>query len=120
MSPYNHDRAIGCRIGYNMVIRAVGYVEKYEQIPPRASQPLRDALKVIYGNLCIITTADGGRCFASYKLTAWGARGGSGGDREERNSRSGTADIWELWQSCRSGEASTDSLGRSVEDGSLP
>jgi hypothetical protein len=47
--PYNHDRAVGCRIGYNAVIKAVKYVEKHNRIPPTASHHLRRVLKVIYG-----------------------------------------------------------------------
>ncbi|BBB97114.1 MULTISPECIES: hypothetical protein [Bradyrhizobium] len=49
MSGYNIDRAIGCRIGYNTVIKAVRYVDEHERIPPWASQPLRRVLKAIYG-----------------------------------------------------------------------
>jgi hypothetical protein len=46
---YNTDRAIGCRIGYNAVIKAVRFVDKYEQIPPNSKEPLRRVLKEIYG-----------------------------------------------------------------------
>lgn len=46
---YNHDRAAGCVIGYNNVIKAVRYVEEYKQIPPWASQHLRRVLRTIYG-----------------------------------------------------------------------
>lgn len=46
---YNHDRAVGCVIGYNTVIKALRYVEKYEQIPPWASTHVRRVLKVVYG-----------------------------------------------------------------------
>ncbi len=46
---YNHDRAIGCRVGYNTVIKAVRYVDAYQQIPPWASSHLRQVLKEIYG-----------------------------------------------------------------------
>jgi hypothetical protein len=46
---YNLDRAIGCRIGYNSVVKAVRYIEKHQQIPPTASDHLRRVLKTIYG-----------------------------------------------------------------------
>jgi hypothetical protein len=46
---YNQERAIGCVIGYNTVIKAVRYVEKHEHIDPNASQHVRRVLKVIYG-----------------------------------------------------------------------
>ena len=45
---YNIDRAIGCCIGYNAVIKAVRYVEKHQRIPPSSAR-LRHVLKVIYG-----------------------------------------------------------------------
>jgi hypothetical protein len=32
---YNHDRAIGCVIGFNTVIKAVRYVEKHDHIGSR-------------------------------------------------------------------------------------
>jgi hypothetical protein len=47
---YNQDRAIGCVIGFNTVIKAVRYVEKHDHIDPMASVHLRRVLKVIYGN----------------------------------------------------------------------
>lgn len=47
---YNHDRATGCRIGYNSIIKAVKYVKKHGQIDPRASRHVRRVLKVIYGD----------------------------------------------------------------------
>lgn len=46
---YNHDRAVGCVIGYNTVIKAVRYVEKHGHIDPTASHHVRRVLKVIYG-----------------------------------------------------------------------
>jgi hypothetical protein len=46
---YNQDRAIGCVIGFNTVIKAVRYVEKRDHIDPKASDQLRRVLKVIYG-----------------------------------------------------------------------
>ncbi len=46
---YNIDRAIGCVIGFNCVIKAVHYVEEHERIPPSASGHLRRVLKAIYG-----------------------------------------------------------------------
>ena len=46
---YNHDRAVGCVIGYNNVIKAVRYVDCHQQIPPLASYRLRRVLKEIYG-----------------------------------------------------------------------
>jgi len=46
---YNSERAIGCVIGYNAVIKAIRYVDSYEQIPPRASQHLRRVLEEVYG-----------------------------------------------------------------------
>lgn len=49
MSGYNHDRAIGCCIGYNSVIKAVRYIDQHERIPPSASAHLRRVLKAIYG-----------------------------------------------------------------------
>ena len=45
---YNHDRAIGCAIGYNSVIKAVRYVDQHQQIPPWASYQLRRVLSEIY------------------------------------------------------------------------
>ncbi|MBV9783706.1 MAG: hypothetical protein JO264_07780 [Acidisphaera sp.] len=46
---YNHDRAVGCMIGFNTIIKAVRYVEEHDHIDPRASQHVRRVLKVIYG-----------------------------------------------------------------------
>lgn len=46
---YNYDRAIGCRIGYNAVIKAVKYVRKHGHIDPRTSRNLRRVLRAIYG-----------------------------------------------------------------------
>jgi hypothetical protein len=46
---YNQDRAIGCRIGYNAVVKAVRYIEEHDYIDPKASAHLRGVLKVIYG-----------------------------------------------------------------------
>jgi hypothetical protein len=53
---YNHDRAIGCVIGFNAVTKAVRYVEKHDHIDPRSSQHVRRVFKVIYGKV-IATTA---------------------------------------------------------------
>lgn len=47
--PYSRERAIGCRIGYNAVIKALRYVEDNDRIPPHASTPLRQVLQEIYG-----------------------------------------------------------------------
>lgn len=46
---YNHDRAVGCVIGYNTIIKAVRYVEKHDHIDSSASKHVRRVLKVIYG-----------------------------------------------------------------------
>jgi hypothetical protein len=45
----NHDRAIGCVIGFNTIIKAVRYVEKHDHIDPKASRHVRQVLKAIYG-----------------------------------------------------------------------
>ena len=45
----NQDRAIGCLIGYNAVIKAVRYIERYDSIDPNSSKHLRRVLKTIYG-----------------------------------------------------------------------
>jgi hypothetical protein len=46
---YDHERAIGCVIGYNAVIKAIKFVEANEIIPPYASAHLRRVLKTVYG-----------------------------------------------------------------------
>ena len=46
---YNRERAIGCVVGYNAVIKALRYVDAHEQIPPHASQHLRRVLQEVYG-----------------------------------------------------------------------
>jgi hypothetical protein len=46
---YNRDRAIGCVIEYNSVIKAVKFIDSYGTIPPNASDHLRRALKAVYG-----------------------------------------------------------------------
>lgn len=45
----NRDRAAGCVMGYNTVIKAVKYVDRYDRIDPTASWHIRRVLKVIYG-----------------------------------------------------------------------
>lgn len=47
---YNRDRAVGCRIGYNAVIKAVKYIDSKERIPSDSSIYLRRVLKIIYGD----------------------------------------------------------------------
>lgn len=47
--PYNPDRAKGCCIGYNAVIKAVRYVDRHQRIPAWASDRLRHVLRAIYG-----------------------------------------------------------------------
>ena len=46
---YNSERAIGCSIGYNAVIKAIRFVDKNKQIPPASSAHLRRVLKEVYG-----------------------------------------------------------------------
>lgn len=46
---YNQDRAIGCRIGYNAVIKAVRYIDEHNYMDPKASVHLRGVLRAIYG-----------------------------------------------------------------------
>jgi len=47
---YNYERAIGCRIGYNAVIKAIRFVEEKQQIPPSSSADLRRVLKEVFGH----------------------------------------------------------------------
>ena len=47
---YNRERAVGCRIGYNSVIKAVKYINSKERVPSNSSIYLRRVLKVIYGD----------------------------------------------------------------------
>lgn len=46
---FNQDRAAGCIIGYNSIIKAVKYVDLNNRIDPNASRHVLRVLKVIYG-----------------------------------------------------------------------
>ena len=58
---HNKERAIGCIIGYNSVIKSVKYFEEHNNIDPRASRPLRRVLEAIYGQKTYMTKLTGKR-----------------------------------------------------------